>query len=39
MSLRSADDVTNATDYTSRVMLPTATREYNVGEQVSKCFC
>ena len=35
----STHSVTNETDYMSRVMLPTATREYNVGEQVSKCFC
>ena len=30
--------VTNATAYTSRVMLPTATREYNLVERVSKYF-
>ena len=32
------DFVTNAPDYTNTVMLPTSIREYNVGEQVSKCF-
>ena len=35
----STHSVMNATDYTSRVLLPTATREYNLVERVSKCFC
>jgi hypothetical protein len=35
----STHSVTNATAYTSRVMLPTATREYNLVERVSKYFC
>ena len=32
----STHSVTNTTDYTSRVMLPIATREYNLVEMVSK---
>ena len=35
----STHSVTNTTDYTSRVMLPIATREYNLVEMVSTCFC
>jgi hypothetical protein len=34
----STHSVTNATAYTSRVMFPTATREYNL-ERVSKYLC
>jgi hypothetical protein len=35
----STHSVTNATYYTSRVILPIATREYNLVERASTCFC